>query len=123
MKTVIQGEKYNFEIWTERGRRHSTFSIRAISKDTGKYSSINNLNTILATLGVDSDHPKFADSLWVVTNKEAVKFEELIKSDLDSPFFRHYLEAKLDEDRMEGEWANSLPDSSETGEQYDLRNS
>ncbi|HEX9896309.1 MAG TPA: hypothetical protein VGA85_01435 [Dehalococcoidales bacterium] len=111
MITKFPGKRYNFEILAEKDRRYSTFSIRAISKDTGKYSSINNLNTILSELGVDNDNPKCEDSFWVLTVKEADKFTEIIRQDLSSPSFTDYLESKLDEDRECGEWANSLEDN------------
>lgn len=112
MITRISGRRYNFEIETEKGRRYSTFSIRAISTDSGKFSSINNLNAILSELGIEGDNPKFDDSSWVLTNKEAHEFENLIIEGLSSPSFIYYLEGKLDEDRSCGEWANSLSSSS-----------
>ena len=108
MITKISGKRYDFEVRTENGRRYSTFSIRAISRDSGKYSSINNLNAILSALGIEGDNPKFDDSLWTLTNKEANIFEDVIKQSLSSPLFMSYLEDKLDEDRSCGKWANSL---------------
>ena len=112
MITKISGRRYDFEIETERGRRYSTFSVRAISRDSGRYSSINNLNAILSALDIEGDNPKFYDSAWTLTNKETNIFENAIKQSLSSPFFINYLESKLDEDRTCGEWANSIPSSS-----------
>jgi len=111
MITKFPGKRYNFEIRVEKDQRTSAFSIRAISKDTGRYSSINNLNTILSELGVDNDNPKYNDSTWVLGVKEAERFSDVIKKYLASPRFVHYLERKLDEDRACGEWENILTDN------------
>jgi len=108
---IIQfpGSRYDFEIRADKYGRHSTFSIRAISRDTHRYSSINNLNTILSELDVDIDNPKYDDSLWELTAKEADRLIDIMAVRLSSPRFIRYLECKLDEDRRCGEWANRLP--------------
>ncbi|MDP2918864.1 MAG: hypothetical protein Q8O43_01420 [Dehalococcoidia bacterium] len=100
--------RYDFEIHIKKEHRCATFSIRAIYKSTGAFSSINNMNVILDVLGVEGSNPKYADSLWVLTNREADHYENVITRQLSSPDFVNYLEGKLDEDRECGEWANSI---------------
>jgi len=84
----------------------NTFYIRATHKSTRRTSCINNLNAILSELGVDSNKPEFADSMWEIPEKQAIRFVNISKDFLVSPVFRDYLENRLDEDRAEGEWAN-----------------
>jgi hypothetical protein len=108
MITRFSGKRYDFEIHTEEEGCYSTFYIRAICKDTGKYSSINNLNTILDVLGVDINKPTYGDSSWVVTSKEAEHLGNITKRGLSSPLFKDYLECQLDEDKDCGEWTNML---------------
>jgi hypothetical protein len=96
MITRFPGKRYDFEIRLDGDSRFSAFSIRAICKDTLKYSSINNLNTILSILGIDADNRKYEDSWWELTTREANKLATIIKQDLPSPYFIDYLEGKLD---------------------------
>lgn len=107
---VIQfpGSRYDFEIRTDSYRRCSTFSVRAISKDNRRYSSINNLNAVLSELGVNADNPKYEDSLWELGTKEADRLIDVMAVRLSSPRFVRYLECRLDDDRRCGEWANRL---------------
>lgn len=104
----IQWERYNFEIDSENGRRNVYFYIKAICKSTGRTSCINNLNAVLSELEVDPAKPKFEDSTWVVSRKEANSFINTAKKFLTDVVFLNYLEKRLDEDRACGEWENVL---------------
>lgn len=106
MITKISGSKYSFQIFTEAKRQDCRFFIKAISKPTGRFSCINNLNVVLSELNVDINNPKFFDSMWAVTKDEANYFEGVAKQFLSDKSFLAYLERKLDEDRMLGEWEN-----------------
>jgi hypothetical protein len=106
MITKISGAKYRFEIVSEKNEQDFSFFIKAKSKSTGRFSCINNLNVVLSELNVDINDPKFSDSKWVVTKDESNYFETVAKRFLFDPSFFDYLERKLDEDRMLGEWEN-----------------
>ena len=106
MITKLSGKRYKFEIRAENTEPYSAFSIRAISKDTRRYSSINNLNTMLSELAIEVNNPSFADSQWTLTKQEANRLSEITRELLSSPSFLGYLENKLDEDRQAGEWEN-----------------
>jgi hypothetical protein len=102
----IPGRKYNFEIVSKNGGQNVCFYIKSICKSTKRTSCINNLNAILSELDVDHTKPKFFDSMWVVSRKEASHFVNTAKSILADPIFLNYLEKRLDEGRFEGEWEN-----------------
>ena len=106
----IQGKKYIFEVdsHNDNGAEDFCFYIKATCKNTGRFSGINNLNTVLSELGVNPDDDKFADSSWVVTKDEAHEFVDATKRFLSDSSFLDYLEIKLDEDREAGEWKNIL---------------
>ena len=106
MITKIQREKYNFEIVSENEGEDVCFFIKAIDRHTRRFSCINNLNMTLSEFDVDIDDPNFEDSMWVVTKKEAGRLEAIAKQLLSDSHFSNYLERKLDEDRMAGEWEN-----------------
>ena len=106
MITKIQGEKYKFEIVSENEGEDVGFFIKAIDRLTGRFSCINNLNTTLSEFDVDIDDPNFQDSMWVVTKKDARRFARAAKQLLANSCFLNYLEKRLDEDRLCGEWEN-----------------
>ena len=108
MITKISGTRYNFEIMVES--TYSDFSIKAICKNTRRFSSINNLNSMLSEFDISGDVPKFDDSTWTLTEEETSHFEATARQLFSSPSFRDYLEDKLDEDRKAGEWENRLSD-------------
>ena len=105
----IPGNKYNFEIVFQKCGELSLFHIRALCKSTGRYSSINNLNTILSELGIDANDPKFEDSTWIVDQEEAEHFADAAEKAISDKTYREYLEHRLDEDRILGEWENRIP--------------
>lgn len=102
----IDGTKYSFEVVSEGEGRDFAFFIRAICKKTRRTSYINNLNTILSELNVDSEDDKFGDSMWEVTKKEAKRFFKISKESLSDFTYLNYLERQLDFDRIAGEWEN-----------------
>ena len=74
----MSGVNYNFEfIHGTKGQRR-IFSIRAINKCNGRFSSINNLNTILSLLYVEPNKTKFEDSLWEINMKEIEAYKNII---------------------------------------------
>jgi len=104
--TTIEGFKYDFQICSEKENGYSCFYIRATCKSSGRTSCINNLNAILSELDVDPRKPKFADSSWTVSSNEASYFADVAKTVLSDSRFLRYLEKKLHDDRLEGEWEN-----------------
>ena len=102
MRTIIQGERYAFNVVAEDGE----FFIRADDKLSARYSHINNLNPILSELIGDSLENRFTDSRWDVTLEEGDLFANLSLRFLSHKRFRHYIEDKLKEDRTLGEWEN-----------------
>jgi hypothetical protein len=110
MITEISGSRYNFEIRTETIGTYADFSIKAICKNTCRFSSINNLNSMLSEFDISGDDPKFDDSTWTLTEEETIHLEVTARQLFSSPSFLDYLEDKLDEDRRAGEWENRLSD-------------
>lgn len=108
MSRRIQGRDYNFEIVSYNGGYLFCFYIRAICKFTKRTSCINNLNPVLSEFGISQTNPKYVDSMWEVTEKEAKRFVKTAIGFISNPTFLSYLEGKLDEDRMEGEWERIL---------------
>jgi len=106
MTIFIQGSKYNFDIVSQNEGNDFCFFIRAICKSTKRTSCINNLNPILSEFNVEVDDPKYQDSSWVVTKKEACNLEAKGNQFLSDSSFRDYIESRLDEDRAVGEWEN-----------------
>jgi len=103
---AAQGKKYGFEIVTQHEPPEFTFFIKARCKATGRFSYINNLNTILSEFHIEVDDPKVAESIWVVSKCEIGDFINIAKQSFSDSFFLDYLERRLDEDRTEGEWEN-----------------
>jgi len=110
MKTQIQGNNYNYEILSNNNTETNCFCIRAICKSNGRFSCINNLNTVLSELNVDYEDPKYVDSFWIIPEDEAKRFNEMSYQFLTDPGFVEYLEKRLDEDRMCGEWEDQIDD-------------
>jgi len=106
MISFIQGKSYDFEMVSQNECSNFCFFLRAICKSTKRTSCINNLNPILSEFNVDLDDPKYHDSSWVVTEKEAHRLKAKGKQFLSDSSFRDYIESRLDEDRALGEWEN-----------------
>ena len=106
MIKFLSGEKYNYQVITDRNGESCLFSFRAIDPSTGRYSSINNLNTMLDEFGVNPYDERYTDSVWVLDNSEADRFEKIAVDLLSDKTSVEYLEGELDEDRQCGEWEN-----------------
>jgi len=100
MKKIIRGKKYNFYIVSE-GKE---FFIKAKCLSSGRYSCINNLNSILSELKIAQNDFRYFDSKWIT--KRSSEFYRKASDFLSSEAYRDYLESKLDEDRFYGEWEN-----------------
>ena len=107
MRKTVYGNRYNFLVLAN----DCMFYIRALDKLSLRYSHINNLNSVLSELGVDAEKEKFGDSFWNdLSRKEVQKFWRISVDFLSDRKFRNYVEEKLDEDQLCGEWENSLAD-------------
>lgn len=84
------------------------FSIRAICRNSLKYSSINNLNTILSLLDVQLEDRQYEDSTWIIPRHKADTFSQIIHQAFNEGSFLAFLEKQLDDDRLEGEWENQI---------------
>jgi len=106
MNVSIKGFKYILNVILQEGQPDHLFAIQALDPSSGRTSYINNLNVILSEFGIEVDDPKVADSLWVVTKEEAQHYVDTATQFLFDRVFLDYLERRLDEDRMLGEWEN-----------------
>jgi hypothetical protein len=99
----IAGNGYNFRVVAERG----DFAIEATHLGTLRYSSICNLNAMLSAINLDpEDNPRFEDSRPDLTFREEKHFFKKAVRILSDDKFCDYIEWKLDEDRLYGEWEN-----------------
>ena len=109
--TTLEGARYRLiaEIESVSPQR-TTFTIRAIHKDTGRTSVVNQLNAILTVFfpgNFPEDWPW--DASWERGLHWMTEFAQIAKTSTDSSWNQlRYLERCLDEDRDEGEWANVL---------------
>lgn len=110
MKRRLEGRKYFFDVTLEEGGNISLFEIKAICKTTRRFSCINNLNVVLAELGVDSSNQDYDDSSWTIDIRIATRCFETANSFLSDSQFLPYIENCLDEDRSYGEWENVMVD-------------
>ena len=106
MTIVIEGEKYNFNVVLHREGGNYHYFLNATSKFTGRTSCINNLNAVLSEFGVDMDDPKVTGSPWLIAREEVQYYIDTATQFLFDRVFLDYLEERLDEDRMLGEWEN-----------------
>jgi|SRR3990167_8957764 len=114
-KSVFEGERYNFEVVSEDGKKDVLFYIRAMCKTTKRTSCINNLNTVLSEFGIEIEQvsPRYEDSTWIITKEEADYFVKTAKEFLLAQSFMSYLERQVDKDRECGEWENIVTESGE----------
>ena len=111
MKKYFEGNRYNFElIVEEEGEGYYFFRIKAICKDSGRCSSINNTNYVLSQYDYDSEDEekcmKMSDSTWDITEKEVENFIEIAEYMLTDSITLKELEDYLDWDRECGEWVD-----------------
>jgi hypothetical protein len=103
MEKFYESDKYKDRVILENDSALCGLSILVICKQTGRCSSINNLNQMLEDLGVDPTKSKYEDSSWVLSRKEAQKlYKRTVR--LFNNGYAKFLEVYLDEDRSYGEW-------------------
>ena len=107
MLIQVKGKRYNFEILSQDNEKDVCFYIRAICRNTRKTSCITNLNAMLSAFNVSPLKEKYADSMWVVSKREADRLFSISRSLLRNNNYLNFLEGKLDEDRLESEWENA----------------
>ena len=100
------GKKYVFEVDSKPVKRRVGFTIIAIDRASGHYSHINTLNAILGQFDFKEEDPRMDESDWLLTPKECRSFQATANGIFRSKHSLQYIESALDEDRMEGEWAN-----------------
>lgn len=101
MIKIIKGQKYQFNIVHNRNQ----FYIEALHLKSRRYSSINNLNSILSALDIGYEDERIENSHWD-TDADTPKFFRETVDFLSDKEFRDYIEDKLDDDRQAGEWEN-----------------
>ena|SRR3972149_539843 len=103
MRRIIHGNRYDFRIVSNARE----FYIQATDKFSLRCSCINNLNPILSELVHEQTYnTQFDNSRWAVSEEEGEGFANTAVEFLSDNGFRLYIESKLDEDRMAGEWEN-----------------
>ena len=102
------GEKYLFELEIKPRRKKFDFHLYAIDRRTFHYSNINDLTTVLSWLGIEDEDPLVEDKCWTISERKMREYRRIICESLKSKNSLTYLEYRLDEDRVCGEWANRL---------------
>lgn len=103
------GYDYEYLVFKERLKNKIYyFSIMAMCRETGRYSHINNLSTILSEFAIDPDSRRAEDSEWSSTCKKVNAWMKAAEELLTNMTYLPYLEKHLDEDRECGEWENSI---------------
>ncbi len=103
------GENYLFEVESTPMKQKVCFTIIAIDRASRRYSHINTLNAILGQFDFKENDPRMEESDWLLSAKEWRSFQPTASRIFRSKRSRKYIESALDEDRMEGEWANVRP--------------
>lgn len=113
MKKYFKGKRYNFELIAEKegeDEYYYFFRIKAICKDSGRCSSVNNTNYVLSAYDYDLDDEekcmKMNDSTWDIRKEEVENFTEIAEFMLTNPIDLKELEDYLDLDRECGEWVD-----------------
>lgn len=101
------GEKYFFEVTITPVAEGVVFTITAIDRISGKRSDINNLNGIIAAFGLEEDDPREEESDWLFSEKEIVDFQITAGQILRDKRWLERIESELEDDRSQGEWANT----------------
>jgi hypothetical protein len=100
-------EKYFFEVTSRPIAEGIVFTITAIDRISGKRSDINNLNGIITAFDLEEDDPREEESDWLLSEKEIVDFQLTAGRILRSKRWLERIESELDDDRSQGEWANT----------------
>lgn len=102
------GYKYLFELTVNPYGKKYEFNLLAIERETLHYSIINDLNMILAWLGIDGESPLARDKCWIISKSKMTEFQRIIHDSLMDKKSLLFLERELDKDREDGEWVNHL---------------
>jgi hypothetical protein len=100
-------EKYFFEVTSRPIAEGIVFTITAIDRISGKRSDINNLNGIIAAFGLEEDDPREEESDWLISEEEILDFQLTAGRVLRNKRWFERIESELDDDRAQGEWANT----------------
>lgn len=103
------GANYFFEIESLPVAEGIVFSITAIDRVSGKKSQINDLNSILSVFEVDEDDPRMEDKDWLFSPEKILDLELAAGEIFRDKRLLRKIESELDDDRREGEWANTHP--------------
>ena len=109
MKEEIKGVRYNYIVALNKEGKDFCFQIFSLHKESQRKSSITNLNWILSEI-ISSiiDIEKVEDS-WVYLNKEKCeKLFDVALANFNNKAWINYLEAELDEDRVNGGWNSNV---------------
>ena len=102
MKRMVKGKNYSFSIVADGVQ----FYIEALHLASSRFSFINNLNVILSVFNINSDDEKVSESQWLVSKQQSRLFFKKAIELLSNKGSRDFVEQKLDEDRLCGEWEN-----------------
>lgn len=100
-------EKYFFEVTSRSIAEGIAFTVTAIDRISGKRSDINNLNGIIAAFDLEEDDSREEESDWLLSEKEIVDFQIKAGQILRDKRWLERIESELNEDRAQGEWANT----------------
>lgn len=110
MNFNLKGNKYKFIIqFQKENSDKGYFTVYAVCKKSGRYSTVNNLNFILSIFDIDSDNPHISESSdWFLSDKEFKSYFEIFNSIIGDNESLKMFEKRLVEDRLEGEWENVI---------------
>jgi hypothetical protein len=106
MNKLIEGKEYFLEIVYEPYKHKVLFFIKAKNKLNNSYSYINNLNCILSLFEIDLENYLTSESQWYINKNRAKAYLKILIDALNNTDFLTFLEHKLVEDRLCGEWEN-----------------
>ena len=107
---AIDGKRYRLVAEIVPLGQKAEFTLRAIHKQTGRTSVVNQLNAILCTFFAGNFPEEWP---WTVSWDKALSWAQTFVSIAQTSATATwnqlaYLEDRLDEDRAEGEWANLI---------------
>lgn len=105
------GTRYDFTIEVMPSRNQWHFAIRAVNRDSRRLSIINTVNAVLSELLTeeqDASDSCYVDTPWDVSPAECLRLMQVASDLLMDERRLAQIEAALDEDRAEGEWATLI---------------
>lgn len=103
------GARYDFSIEVTPSRNKWNFAIRAIDRENRRSSVVNTVNAVLSELLTDEQDASascWEDTPWKLSPAECLRLMQVASDMLTDERRLMCIEAALDEDRAEGEWAN-----------------